>query len=439
MSLVKKPEMTEANREAHRRNGRKSRGAATAAGKERSRAANLRHGYYSVGRDEALRALGENPADLAALIDGAHAQWRPANAFQGWIAERMARLQWRIQRSDRLQESLLQRQVAKAEEVHRDRVLEYQGLQEDRIGLLEVMRQDALRPDFYASRAYVARLTETFRDRLDDCQGRQLLDLLARLRKPPQWVPPTEPPPPEATSDADWQAGLQEDEEADEEEDEDEDEALPVAEGAERTACREALCSVLTARWEMLKSVWDPILAAPVEPLTNLQRDEVAEAVQKQMDLMRRQEESCFREFWRLGSLLIKVQDRATEQEASEVPGPETETTANSQVSGPKPEATADSEVRVSKSEVGANSEVTAAAGACGPEGVGKKLGYSESELLNPHASSVIPARENAGASGDVNENIGTAHRGFTTDDAVPVANCGKSTVLPAGDAALID
>src|SRR5208283_4446198 len=93
MALIKEHEMTEDGREARRRNGRKSRGAATAQGKERSRAANLRHGLYSQERDEALRALGEDPADLAELMAGAYEQWRPVNAQQAGLVERLAHLQ----------------------------------------------------------------------------------------------------------------------------------------------------------------------------------------------------------------------------------------------------------------------------------------------------------------------------------------------------------
>ena len=50
MSLIQKPPMTDNNRTAHQRNGRQSRGAATPQGKERSRAAHLRHGFYSQQR-----------------------------------------------------------------------------------------------------------------------------------------------------------------------------------------------------------------------------------------------------------------------------------------------------------------------------------------------------------------------------------------------------
>jgi hypothetical protein len=71
MSLIKEQTMTEKSFSAHRQNARQSQGAVTPEGKERARAANLRHGGYSQIRDEALAALGENPAELAALLAGA--------------------------------------------------------------------------------------------------------------------------------------------------------------------------------------------------------------------------------------------------------------------------------------------------------------------------------------------------------------------------------
>jgi hypothetical protein len=111
MTLVKKSAMTEKNLSAHRRNARQSRGAATPEGKERARAANLRHGYYSQINDQALTALGEDPQALAALIAGANEQWRPANPHQAWITERLARLQWKIDRADRMQENAMARAV----------------------------------------------------------------------------------------------------------------------------------------------------------------------------------------------------------------------------------------------------------------------------------------------------------------------------------------
>jgi len=94
---------------------------------ERARAANLRHGYYSKINDEALTALGENPQELADLMAGAHEQWRPANPHQVWITERLARLQWKIDRADRMQENAMARPVQRAEKRRREKAHSISG------------------------------------------------------------------------------------------------------------------------------------------------------------------------------------------------------------------------------------------------------------------------------------------------------------------------
>jgi hypothetical protein len=154
MSLVKKPVMTEKNLSAHRRNALQSGGATTPEGKERGRAANLRHGAYSQIRDEALVALGEDPAQLAALVDGAHDQWPPANPFQGWIVERLARLQWRIQRAERMQESLAVQRIERVLKPQRKVAQEIRRRHALQADFLSLLRYDVARPDFYAPPGY---------------------------------------------------------------------------------------------------------------------------------------------------------------------------------------------------------------------------------------------------------------------------------------------
>ena len=68
MSLMKKRVMSEARKAASRANGRRSRGPATRAGRERIRAANLRHGsrlesvsYREIMRISNLLLKGDQP------------------------------------------------------------------------------------------------------------------------------------------------------------------------------------------------------------------------------------------------------------------------------------------------------------------------------------------------------------------------------------------
>jgi len=203
MALVRMPEMTDKNLAAHRRNARQSRGAATPEGRERSRAANLRHGYYSRINDQALTALGEDPQDLAALIAGAHEQWRPANPHQIWITERLARLQWKIDRSDRMQENAMARAIQQVEKLRAEKALHARYGYADVSGALGALPADALRPDYYTPPGYFVNFAQAARvnkgERMDE-----ILVLLHRLRKPEGYEPFTGRLPAGATPHKDW-------------------------------------------------------------------------------------------------------------------------------------------------------------------------------------------------------------------------------------------
>jgi len=111
MSLIRKQKLTEKNLAAKRSNGRKSRGAVTPAGKARSAAAKLRHGFYSKARDEALIALGEDPKEYAGLLKSLVDDLQPRAGLQGELVLRMGRALWRMQRAERMQDGLAVRRV----------------------------------------------------------------------------------------------------------------------------------------------------------------------------------------------------------------------------------------------------------------------------------------------------------------------------------------
>jgi len=102
MSLVKRPRMTEKRLAALQENRKHARGPATAEGRERIRSANLRHGFYSKAGEEALRALGEDPADFRELLEGLLDKKTMGDTLQQRIALRMARALWRMDRADRM-------------------------------------------------------------------------------------------------------------------------------------------------------------------------------------------------------------------------------------------------------------------------------------------------------------------------------------------------
>ena len=103
MSLVKK-EMTEKQRAANRSNGSQSQGPVTAEGRERSGAANLRHGFYAQPQEAALLSLGEDPAHFEELLAGLRQEFPPAGTLQEKLVIRLARVLWLMDRCDRSQE-----------------------------------------------------------------------------------------------------------------------------------------------------------------------------------------------------------------------------------------------------------------------------------------------------------------------------------------------
>ncbi len=111
MSLVKSPRMTEKKLAANQRNRKLAHGPATPEGRERIRAAQLRHGFYAQAEEVALRALGEDPAQFQELLERLWEKWNPTDALQEKLVARLARAVWRLDRSDRMQEGYALRQA----------------------------------------------------------------------------------------------------------------------------------------------------------------------------------------------------------------------------------------------------------------------------------------------------------------------------------------
>ncbi len=111
MSLMKKRRMTEKRLASIRRNQELSRGPASVEGRERIRAAHLRHGFYAPAEEVAMRALGEDPARYQELVEGLWETYHPTDAAQEGLVIRLARCTWLHERADRTQEGYAVRQA----------------------------------------------------------------------------------------------------------------------------------------------------------------------------------------------------------------------------------------------------------------------------------------------------------------------------------------
>ncbi len=402
MSLIKKPEMTEANRAAHRANGRKSHGARTPQGKERARAANLRHGYYSDIRDEAIVALGEDPAKLRRLIDSAYEEWRPQGDYRSALVERSARLLWRMDRAERIQESLAVERVETLSEIKSGLTAHAHGRYLQMVDMLDLVYLLAGRPDFYATphqlRDFSTAMGQPMGSLVQD-----MLKLLLQLRKPAKFparaktLPEDEP----VADDEVWQDYL-----AEEAQEVVTDLSLPVpdqpiAEGEEREPLRLNLRAL--ARELAHDFRHDRSMRKAAGILSDMDRDVMWGKAQQDRALMRREEESCFREFWRLTKILTGMQERRpelgrNERNSAADSGSKIADSGipDSAVGGGPPQRRASGSAAPRSKSAGKSAKARAAGA--------EQRSASRQRTVSPGASR--PAQiKNAGASGDVDEN----------------------------------
>ena len=138
MSLVKSPELTAAKLAANQANGRQTHGP-SAEGIGRIRAANTRHGFYAQTPAADMRLLGEDPDEFERLVESLAADWQPENEYQIGLVRRMARLMWRIERYDRIQESLMIFQMECMDDNVAREVREEADAYERQVGVLKAL------------------------------------------------------------------------------------------------------------------------------------------------------------------------------------------------------------------------------------------------------------------------------------------------------------
>jgi hypothetical protein len=122
MSLTKKRTLTEKRLAANQANGRRSRGPVTPEGRERIRDANTRHGFYSKAQGGALRVLGEKPEDFDAVVKAVMEKYPPANPFEEFLDMCLARALWAMDRGYRMQEGFALRQAKDVNLTREDRL-----------------------------------------------------------------------------------------------------------------------------------------------------------------------------------------------------------------------------------------------------------------------------------------------------------------------------
>jgi hypothetical protein len=138
MSLIKKHEMTEKQLAANRQNQKLSH-PETDESRERIGAALRRFGYNAPAEEIAMRALGEDPADFQELLEGLWAEWNPSGASQEGVVISLARALWLMNRAARMQKGYAVRQAQEVSSGRGDRAharMMRLKMTEDRLGQL---------------------------------------------------------------------------------------------------------------------------------------------------------------------------------------------------------------------------------------------------------------------------------------------------------------
>ena len=289
MSLTTKEEMTESSVSADCPSDLKTQGPAPAGGKARSAAAKLRHEFYSQTRDEALIALGEDPADYRRLLRSLADDLQPKAGLEGELVLRMARTLWRMRRGERMQDGLAIKRVQSGTDMEELstglRFRHIYGIY-DRLGALG---RDMNRPGFAPSEAYIDDFVNGFGDNPPGGLE-ELVPLLRSLGK----ATPKRTGPASESHGTDPMPDDERAQDADQLRDEIEDVLFRVMRPYQSST------STLSARCQAVRSPEN--IAAMMVP-----QDDKAM-------LMQRMEDSSLRQLWRLTNTLIRVRKGALTQ-----------------------------------------------------------------------------------------------------------------------------
>jgi hypothetical protein len=339
MSLVKKPKMTEKKLAANRRNQKLCHGPVTAAGRERIRAAHLRHGFYAKAEEVALHSLGEEPARFQELLEGLWEEFSPAGSLQEGLVIRLARAVWLMNRADRMQEGYALRQARDAN-TGRDNRLHAQMMRlKMTADSLRLLVQSVAHEQYVTTPADLEVMKNLHQEGAMKEMGEIALALFYQLQAPgtdQDGVDPEEKtrrvmakirsifglstsgpefeaiftPPSSEPQEGQQDAGSGETEE---------DEPVQLSpEEAARDRARQLLENILTRQVEICEAERKAILKDSLTGPSPYERAAEIAPTHPNAQLLRRMQDSNFREVRRVTNLLLKIKHQERQMEALE-------------------------------------------------------------------------------------------------------------------------
>ena len=331
MSLRKKQTMTPEKISANRRNGRRSHGPSTPEGRERIRAALLRHGFDAQAEAAAMRALGENPAHFQELLEGLWEGYNPVGAAQEGLVIRLARATWLLNRADRMQEGYAVRQAREVSSGRQDRLHAKMMRLKMTAESLERLVQAVAHEHYVTTPADLEKMKNLHQEAVVEEMAEIALALFYQLQAPgtgEDGLDPNEkarrmvaqakeifgigmtsdfPPPSNATSDSSQLEEDQQDADAVEEEGDERYPHITAAEWGARERPRHLLENILKRQVEICEAQRQAVLKESVKGPSPYERAAEIAPTHRNALLMRRTQDSCFREVRRVTNLLLKL------------------------------------------------------------------------------------------------------------------------------------
>jgi len=377
MSLRKKTTMTQEKIAANQANGRRSHGPATPQGRERIRAANTRHGFYSQAEAVALACLGEDAAELERLRQNLHDDWQPPSGLEEELVEHLVQVVWRWKRAGRMQEGFALRQAKDVNLTREDRLHAHMMRLKMTEESLRLLAQSVAREYYVTTSADLEKMKSLHQEGVMKEMGEIALALFYRLEEPgekdehgrridPQEagrrvlvrikeifglssdfapkanVAPGSSQPPGSQQGAGATPGSQQDAQAGVAPDFSpapadpsrcSGQALKVgaaqpaaaegppsrftpAEWEARERARQLLENLLTRQVEIYEAQRKAILKESLAGPSPFERAAEIALAHPNAALMQRMEESSFRQIWRITNLLLKIKHQAREKES---------------------------------------------------------------------------------------------------------------------------
>ena len=381
MSLRKKTTMTQEKIAANQANGRRSHGPATPQGRERIRAANTRHGFYSQAEAVALACLGEDAAELERLRQNLHDDWQPPSGLEEELVEHLVQVVWRWKRAGRMQEGFALRQAKDVNLTREDRLHAHMMRLKMTEESLRLLVQSVAREYYVTTSADLEKMKSLHQEGVMKEMGEIALALFYRLEEPgekdkdgrridPQEagrrvlvrikeifglssdfapkanVAPGSSQPPGSQQGAGATPGSQQDAQAGVAPDFSpapadpsrcSGQALKVgaaqpaaaegppsrftpAEWEARERARQLLENLLTRQVEIYEAQRKAILKESLAGPSPFERAAEIALAHPNAALMQRMEESSFRQIWRITNLLLKIKRQGREAESWENP-----------------------------------------------------------------------------------------------------------------------